>query len=215
MSLHLHAHPLSSFCMKALVALYENDTPFEFHLLDLSNDAERTAFRAMWPIGKMPVLRDEARDCTVPEATIVIEYLSLHAPGRVRLIPDNEDLARDVRLRDRFYDLYLQLPMQKIVGDRLRPTDKKDPYGVEEARTLLTTALGVVEREMATKTWAVGDAFTMADCAAAPALLYADKVMPFASSHKHATAYLNRLRERPSFARVLREAEPYFANFPK
>jgi glutathione S-transferase len=214
MSLTLYFHPLSSFCHKVLIALYENDTPFTPKLVNLQDEGERTAFRKMWPIGKFPLLRDEARDWTVNESSIIIEYLDQHFPGRTRFISDDPELARQMRFRDRFFDLYIHLPVQKIVGDRLRPADKKDPHGVEEARTQIQTALGMVDQAMAGKIWANGEAFTMADCSASPALFYADKVMPFAGTHAHAHSYLKRLMERPSYARALREAEPYFKFFP-
>ena len=215
MTLKLYFHPLSSFCMKALAALYENDTPFEPVIVDLGNEASRAAFLKVWLIGKFPVLRDEARDHTVPESGIIIEYLAKHYPGKSQLVPADEDLARHTRLRDRFFDLYVHVPMQKIVGDRLRPSGKGDPQGVADAKTLLRTSLGMVDQDMAAKTWVMGETFTMADCAAAPALFYADQVMPFADSHKNAAAYLNRLKERPSFARALKEAQPYWHMFPK
>jgi glutathione S-transferase len=124
MSLKLYFHPLASFCWKALIALYENDTPFEPHVVDLVNETSRAEFKKIWPIGKFPVLRDDARDVTVPESSIIIEYLSQHYPGRSQLVPTDADLARQTRLRDRFYDLYVHEPMQKIVGDRLRPPGK-------------------------------------------------------------------------------------------
>jgi glutathione S-transferase len=214
MSLKLYYHPLSSFCWKALVALYENDTPFEPVLVDLSNAAERAAFLKLWPIGKFPVLQDETREWMVPESSIIIEYLAQHYPGRTKLVPDDADLARQVRMRDRFFDLNLQVPMQKITGDRLRPADHKDAFGVKQARDQLRIACEMIEGEMGSKQWSMGDAFTMADCAAAPALFYADKVMPLAGDFKNAAAYLQRLSARPSFARVLKEAEPYMAMFP-
>jgi glutathione S-transferase len=151
----------------------------------------------------------------VNESSIIIEYLDQHFPGRTRFIPDDPELARQMRFRDRFFDLYVHLPVQKIVGDRLRPADKKDPHGVEEARTQIQTALGMVDQAMAGKTWANGEAFTMADCSASPALFYADKVLPFAATHPNAHAYLERLMQRPSYARALKEAEPYFKFFPK
>ena len=215
MSLTLHFHPLSSFCHKVLIALYENDTPFTPQLVDLGDAAQREAFRKLWPIGKFPVLRDDARDRTVPESSIIVEYLDQYYPGKTRFIPADADLARQMRLRDRYFDLHIHMQMQKIVGDRLRPADKKDPHGVEEARTLMQTALGMVDQAMAAKTWATGDTFTMADCSAAPALFYADKVMPFAETHPNAAAYLTRLMQRPSYARALKEAEPYLKFFPK
>jgi glutathione S-transferase len=215
MSLKLYFHPLASFCWKALIALDENDTPFEPYVVDLANETSRAEFKKIWPIGKFPVLRDDARDVTVPESSIIIEYLSQHYPGRSQLVPTDADLARQTRLRDRFYDLYVHEPMQKIVGDRLHPPGKNDPHGVEQARAQLQTAYGMIDREMAAKTWAMGDAFTMADCAAAPALFYANKVLPFDGTHKNAAAYLGRLMKRPSFARTVKEAQPYFALFPQ
>jgi glutathione S-transferase len=214
MSLALYYHPLASFCCKALIALYENDTPFEPHIVDLADEASAAAFRKMWPIGKFPVLRDDARDRTIPESSVVIEYLAQHYPGKTALLPADADLARQTRFRDRFYDLYVHEPMQKIVTDRIRPEGRHDPYGVEHAKGVLETALGMVEADMGARTWAMGEAFTMADCAAAPALFYADKVLPFAATHPRAAAYLQRLVHRPSFARVLEEAQPYFEMFP-
>ena len=213
MALKLYFHPLSSFCHKALIALYETGAPFEPVIVDLMGDA--SAFKAIWPIGKIPVLRDEARDRTIPETSIIIEYLAHYYPGQAQLFPADRDLCRQMRLRDRFYDLYVQVPMQKIVTDRLRPEGKNDPYGVEQARELLTTSLGMIDQDMASKHWLMGDDFTMADCAAAPALFYADMVMPFGETHKNAMAYLDRLKQRPSYARVLKEAEPYFKMVPK
>ena len=215
MSLTLYFHPLSSFCWKTLIALYENNTPFKPHMVDLGNEAERAALLKLWPVGKFPVLRDEARDRTIPETSIIIEYLDDHYPGRTRFIPADEKLALQTRLRDRFYDLYVHLPMQKIVGDRLRPEGKKDPHGVEEARARLQSCYDMIDKDVGTRSWAMGEAFSIADCAAAPALFYASKVMPFGDNHKNLTAYLDRLIARPSFARVIREAEPYFAMFPQ
>jgi glutathione S-transferase len=145
MSLKLYFHPLASFCWKALIALYENDTPFEPHVVDLGNEAERTAFLKIWPLGKFPVLRDDARDRTIPESTIIIEYLAQHYPGRTQLVPTDADLARQTRFRDRFYDLYVHEPMQKIVIDRLRPAGKSDSHGVELAKAQLGTAYGMIE----------------------------------------------------------------------
>jgi glutathione S-transferase len=214
-SLTLHFHPLSSFCWKVLIALYENDTAFVPHMVDLGNEAERAALLKLWPIGKFPVLRDDAMDRTIPESSIIIEYLDNHYPGRTRFIPANEKLALQTRLRDRFYDLYVHLPMQKIVGDRLRPPGKQDPHGVEEARARLQSCYGMIDREVATRTWAMGEVFSIADCAAAPALFYANTVMPFGDENKNLTAYFDRLTARPSLARVIKEAEPYFRMFPQ
>jgi glutathione S-transferase len=215
MSLTLHFHPLSSFCWKVLIALYENDTPFTPHSVDLGNEAERAALLKLWPIGKFPVLRDDARDRTIPETSIIIEYLDTHYPGATRFIPADQKLALQTRLRDRFYDLYVHLSMQKIVGDRLRPEGKKDPHGVEEAKARLQSCYGMIDKEVATKPWAMGEAFGLADCAASPALFYANKVMPFGDSNKNLITYFDRLTARPSFARVIKEAEPYFRMFPQ
>ena len=215
MSLTLYFHPLSSFCWKVLIALYEKDTPFVPHIVELGDPASAAAFKKIWPIGKFPVLRDEAMDRTVPESTIIIEYLDQHYPGITRILPVEPELARQTRMRDRFFDLYVHLPMQKIVGDRLRPADKRDAFGVEQARTQLQSALGMVDSDMATNTWTMGETFSMADCAAAPALYYANLVAPFERTHTHAAAYLERLMRRASFARVLKEAEPYRGLFPK
>lgn len=214
MSLTLYYHPLASFCWKVLVALYENDTPFTPVVVDLGDAASRDAFARVWPIAKFPVLRDETRDWVIPESTIIVEYLAQHHPGPVSLVPADADRARQVRMRDRFYDSYVHQPMQKIVGDRIRPADARDPFGVAEARATLRTAYAMIEAEMVARTWAMGDAFTLADCAAAPALHYANRVEPFGDARPHMAAYLRRLEARPSFARVLREAEPYFAMFP-
>jgi glutathione S-transferase len=215
MSLKLYFHPLSSFCQKALTALYENGTPFEPVIVDLFNEESAAAFKKIWPIGRFPVLRDEARDRTVPESSIIIEYLDQHYPGKSKLVPADADLARQMRLRDRFFDLYVNVPMQKIVTDRLRPAGKNDLYGVEEAKALLQASLGMIDRDMEAKAWVMGDAFTMADCAAAPPLFYANMLMPLSDAHKNVAKYLGRLMERPSFARAVTEAQPYLKLMPK
>jgi glutathione S-transferase len=215
MTLKLYFHPLSSFCQKALVALYENDTPFKPVIVDLGDPAQRDALLKLWPIGKFPVLRDEARDQTIPESNVIIEYLAQYYPGKIQLVPADADLAWQTRLRDRFFDLYVNEPMQKIVGDRRRPADAKDPHGVGQAKARLAEAYAMIEAQMAGKTWAMGDAFTMADCAAAPALFYANLVLPFGEAHKNTAAYFARLMARPSFARAVNETKPYFHLFPK
>jgi glutathione S-transferase len=214
MSLKLYFHPLASFCHKALIALYEGGIPFEPILVDLGDEESRTVFRAVWPMAKMPVLRDEARNRTVAESTIVVEYLDVYYPGATRFIPVDPDRAWQTRMWDRFYDHYVQEPMQKIVADRLRPKAEGDPFGVGQAKAQLREAYDVLEPTMQAKTWAMGDDFTLADCAAAPALFYANTVAPLTEEHKTLSAYLDRLMRRASFARVLREAEPYFGLFP-
>ena len=215
MPLQLYLHPFASFCQKVLVALYENGTPIEPRLVDLADETSRAAFLKIWPIGQFPVLRDEEKGRTIPESTIIIEYLAQNYPGQADLIPADRDLALQTRLRDRFYDLSVQEPMQKIVTDKIRPAGKNDAYGVEQAKKALLTAYGIIEEEMATRTWANGAGFSMADCAAAPALFYANLVQPFGATHPSVAAYLKRLTARPSFARVVKEAEPYFKLFPR
>ncbi len=214
MSLTLHYHPLSSYCWKALIALYENDTPFTPNNVNLGDPDQRAALLKLWPIGKFPVLQDEVRGEIVPEATILIDYLDHHYPGATRFIPDG-DPGLKTRLRDRFFDLHLHAHMQAIVGDRIRPADAKDPHGVAEAKTKLRLALDIIEQAMVDREWAMGDAFTLADCAAMPPLFYANKIMPYAETHPRAFAYLQRLSARPSVARVLKEAEPYLGMFPQ
>ncbi|MDG4894862.1 glutathione S-transferase family protein [Mesorhizobium sp. WSM4976] len=214
MSLTFHFHPLASFCWKPLIAFYENDTRFNPVIVDLGDQASRAAFLKVSPTGKMPALRDDARERTVLESTIVIEYLAAHYPGPVALVPTDIDLALQVRQADRFYDFYVQALMQKIVGDRLRPKKQTDPFGVEESRAQLRNAYDIIEKEMQEKIWAVGDTFTMADCSASPALFYANKVEPFGDRFPTLKRYHDRLLARPSFARVVEEAQPYFKFFP-
>lgn len=213
MALVLHYHPLSSFCQKVLIALYENGTDFEPKLVDLGDPGQRAALLRLWPLGKFPVLIDTHDDRTIPETSIIIEYLDRHYAGRSALVPKDPDLARQMRLRDRFFDLYVNTPMGKIVTDRLRPQGKNDAFGVAEAKALLATAYDMIEADIG-DAWAMGDQFTMADCAAAPALAYADMAVPIGHRKKTA-AYLDRLFGRPSFARVWKEAEPYRAMMPR
>jgi glutathione S-transferase len=215
MALTLYMHPLSSFCHKTLIALYENAIAFTPEIVNLGDPVARDNFSKVWPLAKFPVLRDAARARTIPESTSIIEYLAYHVPGPVRLIPDDDpQRAAQIRAADRFYDLHVHDPMQKIVVDKLRPADGHDPIGVGDARSRLRTALGIAEAEMATRRWACGDLFSMADCAAAPPLFFINKMMPLAAGFPHLSAYLERLMKRPSYARVLVEAQPYLAMFP-
>jgi glutathione S-transferase len=160
----------------------------------------------------MPLLRDLARDRTIAESSVIIEYLQSFYPGEARLMPADPDLACDVRVWDRIFDLYVQSPMQKVVSDSFRPADAKDAIGVDDARRQLRKAYNTIEAALGDRSWIVGETFTMADCAAAPALFYADTIEPIGSPLT--TAYLNRLMARPSYARTLRDAEPYFGMFP-
>ena len=214
MALTLYYHPLASFCHKVLIALYETGTPFEGRIVDLADAEASAGFFDLWPVGKIPVLHDEARGRTVPETSIIIEYLDRHCPGPHALLPEEPAERLDARLWDRFFDLYVQVPMQKIVTDRLRPDGGHDPVGVADAMQQLQTAYRMIEKRMAGRTWAAGATFGIADCAAAPALFYAGIVVPFADAHPHTGAYFERLIERPSVKRVLAEARPYFQLFP-
>jgi len=165
-------------------------------------------------MGKVPFLRIEEKNWSVPESSIIIEYIDRHYPGDTKLIPDDPDLARQVRMRDRFFDLYVNDPMVKIFFDGFRPEGQRDPYGVQQAKDRLDTAFAMIDQEMAEKSWAMGELFSMADCAAAPALGYCRMIYPFAR-FKNVVGYMNRLAERLSFQRVLKEAEPYLKTFRK
>jgi glutathione S-transferase len=215
MNMTLHFHPLSSFCWKALIGLYELEVPFEKHLVDLSNEAARAGFARLWPLAKFPVLRDEARGRTVPESSVILEYVDRLSPGGSRLIPADPERALEVRLYDRLYDSYIHLPMQKIVGDRLRREEQRDPVGVAQARAQMEEAYALADGHLREGPWAMGTDFTLADCAAFPALFYGNEVVPLGGRWKNVEAYLGRLRARASVARVLEEARPFFAMFPQ
>jgi len=210
MTLRLYAHPFSSYCQKVLIALYESGTPFEFRML--GDEPANAELASLWPLKRFPVLVDGER--TVVEASIIIEYLGLFHPGPVRLVPDDPRAALDVRMMDRFFDNYVMTPMQRIVADHMRAEVDRDPHGVAEARRMLDTAYAWLDYTMAGREWAAGDGFTMADCAAAPSLFYADWVHPIGMTHANARAYRARLLARPSFARAVDEARPYRAFFP-
>lgn len=208
----LYAHPFSSYCQKVLAALYENGTAFDFRML-APGDAEVAAeHEALWPLKRMPVLLDGER--TVVEASIIVEYLDLYHPGPSRMVPEDPRAALDVRMMDRFFDNYIMTPMQKIVSDSLRAAGNRDPHGVADARHLLDTAYRWLDTTMAGREWAAGGAFSLADCAAAPSLFYADWVHPIEKAFANVTAYRRRLLARPSFARAVDEARPYRPLFP-
>jgi glutathione S-transferase len=210
MALVLHAHPFSSYCQKALIALYENDTPFTLRMLA---DADSFAELAkLWPFRLMPVLQDGSE--VVREASIIVEHLMLHHPGPVRLIPQDPKAALKVRFLDRVFDNYVNGAMQRVVGDALRGADERDPKGVADAKVRLDQAYEWLDGELKGRTWAAGEAFTMADCAAAPALFYADWVHPIAEKFGTVRAYRARLLKRPSFARAVEEARPFRSFFP-
>jgi len=211
-SIKLYAHPFSSYCQKVLIALYENDIPFELRMLAPGDEQAAVEHAALWPLRRMPVLVDDGR--TVLEASIIIEHLGLHHPGAVRLIPDDPRAALAVRMMDRFFDNYIMTPMQRIVSDSLRPAAHRDPYGVADARTTLDTAYRWLDDTMAGRRWAASDAFNLADCAAAPSLFYADWAHPIDGGLANVHAYRQRLLARPSFARAVDEARPYRPFFP-
>lgn len=214
MTLKLYYHPLASYCWKALIALYENDHSFDKQSVDLMIPHERETFAKLSPFTKFPLLEDPARGARIAESTTIIEYLALHYPSRSPLIPADPHGAFEVRRLDRLFDLYVHEPLQKIVADIIRAPGTKDPTGVDQARTVLARAYDVLEAELGAKQWAAGAAFSMADCAAAPALYYANRVAPLGAAHAKLMAYLERLHQRPSFARVFEEAQPYLGMFP-
>jgi len=210
MALRLYAHPFSSYCQKVLIALYENGTGFDYRMID--SEAASAELASLWPLKRFPVLVDEGR--VVVEATIIIEHLGLDHPGPVRLLPEDSRSALEVRMLDRFFDNYIMTPMQRIVLDSMREPGEQDAKGVDEARNLLDLAYRWLDGHIATRIWAAGDDFSLADCAAGPALFYADWVHPVGSDCANVSAYRRRLLERPSFARAIEEARPYRALFP-
>jgi glutathione S-transferase len=210
MSLTLYAHPFASYCWKVLIALYENGTPFRYRTVD-----DATAFaelEALWPLKKFPVLDDGG--VTFIESSVIIEHLMHRHPGPTRLIPEGIDAALEVRFMDRFFDNYIMTPMQKLVLDSARADGEHDVKGVAEARTMLDSSYGWLEKEIARQAWAVGSDFSMGDCAAAPALFYADWVHPIGERFPSVRAYRARLLARPSVARTVDEARPYRKLFP-
>lgn len=212
MSPTLFAHPFSSYCQKVLIALYENKTPFTYRLLDRNDTATMAEFEALWPMKRFPLLVDQQR--TIAESTIIIEHLELHHPGPTTLIPHDRAAALEVRFLDRCFDNYIQTPMQRIVSDSLRQEGERDPKGVDDARHMLDTAYGWLEHRLNDRRWAMADQFGLADCAAAPALFYADWVHPISDAFPKVRAYRSRLLVRPSVARVVDEARPYRSYFP-
>ena len=208
----VYYHPLSSFCWRALIALYDADVAFEPRQVNLGDPADRAAFETVWPLAKFPVLRDNARGKTIPESSVIIDYLARTQPSAASLVPSDPDLATQTRLIDRLVDGYIHVPFQQVVAERMRPDGQHDPFGVKQARSQIRSGYSVIARIIA-EPWAMGNAFTLADCAAMPALFYADYAVPLTDWPKLA-AYLGRLKARPSVARVLAEAEPYFQYFP-
>lgn len=214
MALTLYIHPLASFCHKVLIAFYENGVPFTAETVDLMDAGSAAELLARWPVGKIPVLHDSRHDRVVPETSIIIEYVGGHYPGPVPLLPTEGEARLEALLWDRFFDLHVSQPMQKIVTDRIRPEGCNDPFGVADARRALGTAYAMIEARMADRTWTCGDAFTIADCAALPGLFFAGIVHPFPPHAGNLAAYFERLMARPSVRRTLAEARPFFSIFP-
>ena len=212
MPLTLYYHPFSSYCWKVLVPLYEAGTPFRARTIE---DPQAAAeWKRRWPIARFPILVEEASGLTLPEASIIVEYLDSHHPGPQPLLPPDADLRLEVRLIDRFFDNYIHGSLQRIVSDRLRPAERRDSHGVAEAHTMLDTCYGWLDARMEDRAWAAGDGFTLADCAAAPALFYADWVHPIGDAFANVAAYRARLLARPSVKRAVDEARPYRPLFP-
>jgi glutathione S-transferase len=211
-SMQLYGPPYSSYTQKALIALYENATAFAFQMLAPEEPEIHAEFARRWPIRRFPILVDGERQ--VMEATTIIEYLHIHRPGPSRLIPDDADEAVQVRMLDRFFDNYIRASVQKIVFNQIRPQADRDPYGVAEAHRMLEKAYAWLDRHVADREWAAGDTFSLADCAAAPALFYADWVHEIDRRFANVRGYRGRLLARRSFARCVEEARPYRPLFP-
>ena len=210
MDLTLYYHPLASYCHKVLVALYERGLEFERRIINLGDAGDRAELAGIWPLVKFPVLRDRARGRNLAESTIIIEYLDRLGGSAVGLIPADPDAALEARLWDRVCDNHVQGPMQEIVRDRLTGANGD----MSAARSLLATAYGMLERQLASGPWLAGADFSVADCAAAPALFYSSTLVAFAEQQRNWRSYLERLSERPSVRRVIEEAEPYFEHYP-
>jgi glutathione S-transferase len=210
MSLTLYYHPLASYCHKVLIALYEHEVDFERRVIDLGNAQDRDELQAVWPLVKFPVIRDTQRGRDVAESSIIIEYLDRHVAGKATLIPSEWETALEVRLWDRVFDNHVQGPMQEIVADRFREVQRD----LSRERQALATAYQMIENRLAGRTWIAGEGFSMADCAAAPALFYAATLVPLPEECMQLRAYFERLMARPSVARVLEEAKPYFDMYP-
>ncbi len=210
MAITLYAHPFSSYCWKVLIALYEDQTPFTYRLVE--DAAAWDELKSLWPIKKFPVLRDGEK--VIAESSIIVEHLMTHNESATAWIPADNQLALQVRFMDRFFDNYVMTPMSKIVLNSMRSSEEKDAKGVAEARQMLEVAYEWLEGQIAQDHWAVGDTFTLADCSAAPALFYADWAHPIDSKFANVRAYRKRLLAQPSVVKVVEEARPYRGYFP-
>ena len=208
----LYAHPFSSYCQKVLIALYENEVPFDYRELGPKDPDAMAELQARWPFARFPLLVDDGR--TVVESTVMIEHLMLAHGGRVRWLPDDPVQALEVRFLDRFFDQHVMTPMQAPVAEVIRAKpDRRDEAMAESAR-LLDLAYGWLEQRLADRTWAAGENVSLADCAAAPSLFYADWVRPIGPAFPTVRAYRERLLAWPAFARAVSEARPYRHLFP-
>lgn len=212
MSLALYGHPFSSYTQKALIALYENETPFEFRCIGPDTPQHSAEWLRRWPLGKFPLLVDGERNFV--ETSIIIEYLQLAHPGPVRLLPADPMAALDVRFLDRFFDLHVMSSVQYAVDGALTGDPVKRQEGLAHAAKKLEAAYAWLEGHLATRTWAAGPAFSLADCAAAPSLFYADWTHRISDKFPVLRAYRARLLARPSFARAVDEARQYRPLFP-
>jgi glutathione S-transferase len=212
MSLALYGHPFSSYTQKVLIALYENGTPFESRSIGPETPEHSAEWLRRWPLSKFPLLVDGERN--IAETSIIIEYLQLVHPGPVRLLPADPMAALDVRFLDRFFDLYVMSPVQHAVAGALTGDAVKRQEGLARAVEELERAYAWLEAHMTGKTWAAGTDFTLADCAAAPSLFYADWTQQIAEKFPALRAYRARLLARPSFARAVDEARYFRKYFP-
>ena len=212
MALTLYSHPLSSCCWKVLIALYENGTPFNARMVNLGDPEAKAAFKMLWPTAKIPLLEDGNE--IIPETSIMIEHIEQRHPGKVRLIPQDPHEQLSVRLWDRLFDLYVMAPMQRFIAQQLRPAEERDMGIIDESLTGLRNGYDMIEDRRGSHNWAVGENFSLADCAAAPALFYARIVAPFSPSHVNLAHYFDQLMARPSVKQVITEARPYFQYFP-
>lgn len=212
MELILYAHPFSSYCQKVIVALHEHGLPFTLRPINDGDAAAEEEFARRWPMRHMPLLTDGGRG--VMEASVIIEYLERYRGAAPALLPEDAERALEVRFLDRFFDNYVMTPMQRIVYDFARPLEQRDARGVADAGALLERAYAWLDAHMAGRRWAAGEEFTLADCAAAPSLFYADWVHPIPERYEHARAYRARLLARPSFARAVEAGRPYRPMFP-
>ncbi len=212
MTLTLHFHPLSSYCWKVLIALYENGTAFDARVVNFGDPDAKAQFTALWPTAKIPLLEDDGR--VVPETSIMIEHVDRRYPSKVSLLPGDAEDQLEVRLWDRIFDLYVMGPMQAFVAQQLRPEGERDARTVAESLAGLSRAYDMIESKLGVRGWAAGSEFSMADCAAAPALFYAQTVLPFPSGHARLGRYFEQLMARPSVQRAIGEARPYFKYFP-